>query len=263
MYHLDAGGQNEQQRTALLGPDHCVGARLSVQLPTTITSSGALNATVEVPSGNGQLAPAPNVLVELTPHCATLSPLSGRTDANGAISASVTPTSGCTSVSIDVVARAAPGARPLASGRASAHVPQPRVFQGRYEIIAFTLLDLPNPPRDIPQVDSIGATPGVPNKFQLILPIGCGPPDDYELTTTPTGSGLTFTGTLISCGQITVPQPHPAHVRGEWNSSTGELHIIQFHDVLPDGGTQDDTDSVLLPCSTPAKPGFIECSSVF
>lgn len=263
LYHLDAGGQNAQVRTARLGPDHCVGARLSLQLPTTITSSGTLHATVEVPIGNGQLAPAPNVLVELTPTCATVSPVSGRTDANGAIAATVTPTAGCNSVSIGVVARAAPGTPSLASATASANVTQPRVFPGRYEVIAYTQLDLPNPPRDIPMVDRIGEVPGVPDKFTLVLPIGCGPPDVYDLTATTTGAGLSFTGTLISCGQITVPQPHPSHVRGEWNSSTGELHLIQFHDVLPGGGTQDDIDAVLLPCSTPAKPGFIECSSVF
>jgi hypothetical protein len=85
----------------------------------------------------------------------------------------------------------------------------------------------------------------------------------YDLTATTTVSGLDFTGTLIGCGQITVPQPHPAHFRGDWNSSTGRLHLIQFHDVLPDGGTLDDSDYVLLPCSNPAKPGFIECSSFF
>ena len=263
MYHLDAGGQNDQQRTALLGPDHCVGARLSVQLPTTLTSSGTLNATVEVPIGNGQLGPAPNVLVELTPTCATVSPLSGRTDANGAISASVTPTSGCNSVTVGVVARAAPGSPPLASGTASANVTQPRAFPGRYEVTGFAEIPPLNGTRDIPEVILVAAVIGAPNKFQLILPIGCGPPDVYDLTATTTASGLDFTGTLIGCGQITVPQPHPAHFRGDWNSSTGRLHLIQFHDVLPDGGTLDDSDYVLLPCSNPAKPGFIECSSFF
>ena len=262
LYHLDASGQNDQQRTALLGPDHCVGARLSVQLPTTLTTSGTLNATVQVPTGNGQLAPAPNVLVELTPTCATVSPLSQRTDANGAISASVTPTSGCNSVTVGVVARAAPGSRPLATGTASANVMQPRAFPGRYEVTAFTMLDLPNPPRDIPLVFNVINSPVVANGFQLITRLGCGI-ESWDLTVSTTAAGVDFIGTLRDCGQITVEQPHPSHVRGSWTAATGELHVIQFHDVLPDGGQQDDNDYVLLPCSNPAKPGFIECSSLF
>lgn len=122
VYFLDAAGQNEQVRTHLLGPDFCVGARISAQLPAQISSSGTLNTVVDVPDGNGSFTHAPNVVVDLTPTCATVSPTSGRTDANGAISATVTPGSGCTSVSVQVVARANSGTRPLAQETVSASV---------------------------------------------------------------------------------------------------------------------------------------------
>lgn len=114
LYALDDGGQNDRLRTSLLGPDHCVGLRLNVQFPAQVSASGVLSAVVEVPVGNGQLAPAPNMLIELTSACATVSPSSARTDANGAIAATVTPSSGCGSISIQLVARADGGTTPLA-----------------------------------------------------------------------------------------------------------------------------------------------------
>lgn len=122
LYFLDAAGQNEQLRTDLLGPDFCVGARLDVQLPAQISSSGTLNTVVEVPDGHGSFARAPNVFVELTTTCGTASPASGRTDANGALAATVTPGQGCTSVSVRVLARADSDTRPLAQQVVSAVV---------------------------------------------------------------------------------------------------------------------------------------------
>lgn len=250
------------QRSAILGTRNCIGARLDVQLGVQITAAAPIKITVAVPAGQGQFAPAPNVLVELTPTCATVSPLSGRTDANGAISASVTPTAGCTSVSIEVLARAAAGTAPLAQSRATATVGQQHVFTGRYEVTSYTDLSLPNPPRDIPLTFNVNVSPDIANGFQLISHISCGI-ESWDLTVSNTAAGVDFVGTMRECGQITVQQPSPQHFRGSWSSASGELHLIQFHDVLPDGGQQDDVDYVLLPCSNPAKPGFIECSSLF
>ena len=115
LYVLDGAGQNAQLRTSLLGPDRCVGARMNVQLPAHITSSSTLlTVTVQIPGASGQLVPAANMLVDLIPSCATASPISGRTDAAGVITATVTPTSGCTQVSVTVIARGDTGTTALA-----------------------------------------------------------------------------------------------------------------------------------------------------
>jgi hypothetical protein len=121
-YALDANGNNLvydsrpeaiQERTTILGPENCVEAQLQVTLPT-ITGSATLTAVVQVPAGNGQFAPGANLLIDLTATCASISPNSARTDANGRITAVVTPNAGCTSVSVALVARADPNAAPLA-----------------------------------------------------------------------------------------------------------------------------------------------------
>jgi hypothetical protein len=122
LYFFDEAGQNEALRTQLLGSDRCVNAKLEVQLPAQIVSSATLSTTVRVPAAQGQYAPAPNVLVDLAPTCASVSPASGRTDANGAISMTVTPASGCSSVSVEVTARADPDSTPLARQTVTASV---------------------------------------------------------------------------------------------------------------------------------------------
>jgi hypothetical protein len=124
--------QNEQQRTALLGPDHCVGARLTLPLPAQISAATNLDIKVEVPAAQGQFTPAPNVLVDLTPTCATVNPTSGRTNANGVVSTVVTPSAGCTSASVQAVARANPATPPLAVQVASTMIvgPTPTAFFG-------------------------------------------------------------------------------------------------------------------------------------
>lgn len=119
LYQSDDGGQNDQLRTELLGPDHCVGARMSVQLPAQIAAPTSMTVKVEVPAPQAQFAPAPNVLVELTPTCASVNPSSGRTDASGSISTVLTPAPGCTSASLQIVARADTDTRVLASQVAS------------------------------------------------------------------------------------------------------------------------------------------------
>ena len=102
------------ERTRILGANHCVGARINALLPAQISTSASLDVTVELPSANGQFAPAPNTLVDFTPTCATVNPASGRTNANGVIATTVTPNPGCSSIAVDIVARATAGAAPLA-----------------------------------------------------------------------------------------------------------------------------------------------------
>jgi hypothetical protein len=108
------------ERTAMLGPDHCVGARMDALLPSEITGPTTLDVLVELPSGNGQFAPAPNLRVEFSPTCASVNPTSGQTAANGRVSATVTPSAGCASLSVDVTARANASSSPLAQQRVTA-----------------------------------------------------------------------------------------------------------------------------------------------
>jgi hypothetical protein len=119
LYQSDDGGQNDQLRTGLLGPDRCVGARMNVQLPAEIAAPTSMAVVVEVPAGHGQFAPAANVLVELTPTCASVTPTSARTDASGSISTVLTPAPGCTSASLQATARADAGTAILASQSAT------------------------------------------------------------------------------------------------------------------------------------------------
>lgn len=97
-------------------------ARINATLPAQISTSASLDVTVEVPAGNGQFAPAPNMLVDFTPTCATVNPTSGRTNASGVIATTVTPNAACTSVSVDAVARADVGTAALAQKTVTASV---------------------------------------------------------------------------------------------------------------------------------------------
>jgi hypothetical protein len=94
------------ERTAILGPEHCAGVRLDVEAPGTISGTAPLAVTASVPAGGGNFAPAPDMLVELTAQCGTVSPQSGRTDAQGRFGSNVTADTACTEVRVDIVARA-------------------------------------------------------------------------------------------------------------------------------------------------------------
>ncbi len=118
------------ERTRMLGATHCVGARINALLPAQISTSASLDVTVEMPAANGQFAPAPNMLVDFTPTCATVNPTSGRTNANGVIATTVTPNAACTSVSVDAVARADVGTTPLAQRTVTASVSSNVVLSG-------------------------------------------------------------------------------------------------------------------------------------
>jgi hypothetical protein len=111
-----------RERTRILGADHCVGARLNALFPAQISGSASLDITVEVPTGNGQFAPAANLLVELTPTCANVDSSSGRTDANGRLSTTITPIGGCVALSIQVVARAEANTTPLVQSVVTASI---------------------------------------------------------------------------------------------------------------------------------------------
>ena len=104
--------------------------RINAVLPAQISTSASLNVTVEVPAANGQFAPAPNMLVDFTPTCATVNPASGRTNASGVISTTVTPNAACSSVSVDAVARADVGTTPLAQQTVTASVSSNVVLTG-------------------------------------------------------------------------------------------------------------------------------------
>jgi hypothetical protein len=119
----------EQARTAILGPDHCVGARLNTLFPAQVSGSATLDVTVEVPAGGGQYAPAPNMLVTFTPTCGSVSPTSGRTGAEGNLSTTVTPTGCSSSVSVTAVARADEGTTVLAQKTVTAALGSGSVLQ--------------------------------------------------------------------------------------------------------------------------------------
>ena len=130
LYASDNDGANDQQRTRLLGPSHCVRARINATLPAQVGGSSPLAIAVQIPDASGQFVPAANVLVQLTPHCATLSANSARTDANGNIAVVVTPSTGCTSISVDVVARADANSAPLATQTVTAQASTLTVYAG-------------------------------------------------------------------------------------------------------------------------------------
>lgn len=112
----------KEARTAILGPDRCVFAKMYANFPAQITGATPLNVKVEVPAGSGQYAPAPNMLVSFTPSCGSVSPGSGRTDAEGNVTTTVTPTGCSAAVSVTAVARANEGTTPLVQQTVTATV---------------------------------------------------------------------------------------------------------------------------------------------
>lgn len=123
LYADDNPGQaQEEARTAILGPDRCVFARMYASFPAQIAGATPLGVKVELPVDSGQYAPAPNMLVSFSPSCGSVSPTSGRTDAEGNISTTVTPTDCPESVSVTAVARAEEGTTVLARETVTARV---------------------------------------------------------------------------------------------------------------------------------------------
>lgn len=133
LYTSDNGGQNDQLRTQLLGPDKCVGARMNLQLAPQVAGVADLGISVTVPSGNGQFAPAANLLIEVTPSCGSVNPASGRTNANGQLTVTTRTGSACPDLTIDVVARAEANTTPLVRQQVSARVSDGATFSGSLE----------------------------------------------------------------------------------------------------------------------------------
>ncbi|KAB2869777.1 MAG: S8 family serine peptidase [Burkholderiaceae bacterium] len=123
---LYAGGSptpaQEAFRTSVLGPDRCVRARMNTRFASQVSGPAPLEVTVEVPAGNGQYAPAPDLHVAFTPSCGSVSPSSGRTDAAGRLSTTVAPEGCSSSVTVTAVASANEGTEPLARKTVTAAV---------------------------------------------------------------------------------------------------------------------------------------------
>jgi hypothetical protein len=155
LYASDNGGQNDQLRTQLLGPARCVGARMNLQLAAQVAGHADLGVLVTVPSGNGQFAPAPNLLIEVTPSCGSVNPASGRTDASGQLTVTTSPGASCTNLTLDVVARANANTTPLVRQRVSALVSVAATFSGSVQrtVTTMTVGLFPSTSSDLTSVD--------------------------------------------------------------------------------------------------------------
>src|SRR5262249_5299955 len=80
----------------------------------------------EVPSG-GSFHPAPGLLVDYTPTCATVQPAQSTSDADGRVTTTVTPGPGCNTVKVDLTARAAAGDPPLVTKTVTAMTEGPQI----------------------------------------------------------------------------------------------------------------------------------------
>jgi hypothetical protein len=101
----------------------CPAVAVSAQLPNPIAGPQTLTVGVQAPAASGGLlALAPNLLVELSPTCASVSAASGFTDANGQFTATVTPANGCTSLSVRVTVRVDASHPPLARQTVAASI---------------------------------------------------------------------------------------------------------------------------------------------
>jgi hypothetical protein len=93
----------------------CPAVTLTAQLPNPMSGPQTLTVGAQAPAANGgPPVPAPNLLVELSPTCASVSAASGFTDVNGQFTATVTPGNGCTSLSVRVTVRVDASQPPLA-----------------------------------------------------------------------------------------------------------------------------------------------------
>jgi hypothetical protein len=109
-------GDDSDERTFAIGVN--ADFELVATLPASFTTSAALDVTLRIPAGEGQEPlPAANRYIELIPSCGSVSPESGTTDADGHFRATVTPASGCTQVSVEVIARLEPEGPEIADTR--------------------------------------------------------------------------------------------------------------------------------------------------
>lgn len=115
----DPSGEAIAERGRLLS-GHCLGAQMAAVLPPSFATSATLNVTVQMRDSSGGFQPSPNLLVQLTPTCATVSPASGRTNASGQFSATVTFETNCAELFVVVTARIDDGSPVLAQQTARA-----------------------------------------------------------------------------------------------------------------------------------------------
>lgn len=97
---------------------------MDLQLPSTIPAQApaTANVTVTRTDERGAATPAGNLFVALRSDCGSLSPATGRTDAQGRLVASLTPAGCATSVAVTAVASENEGSAPLAQATTSAAV---------------------------------------------------------------------------------------------------------------------------------------------
>ena len=119
--------------------------RLQAELPGPISTAATITATVEAQDRGTSPAPLPGVLVTFRPTCATVSPTSGRSDARGRISATVTPSAGCSSVTVTVTASAEVGTPSLAETTVTAAA-VPGLVVTSSGLVTFAYAELPTRP---------------------------------------------------------------------------------------------------------------------
>lgn len=116
--------------------------QVNVQMPAQIaaTTSAPVTITVTKRTAQGAQEPASGLLVELSVTCGSVTPTSATTSAQGTVTATITASAGCTSVSLEVVVRESAGAAPVAEQHVSANVtppPQktlPEIIAGSYKV---------------------------------------------------------------------------------------------------------------------------------
>lgn len=97
---------------------------LGLRMPTTIASQASASATLTLTRTDeqGGFVAVPDHHVALSSDCGSVSPASGRTDAQGQLVAQVTPAGCATSIAVSAVASESEGTAPLAQATATATV---------------------------------------------------------------------------------------------------------------------------------------------
>jgi hypothetical protein len=208
----DARQEALDERTAILGPEHCVGARVVIDAPSGIILTAPLEIAVEVPGPGGTFVPAPNTRVDLVPTCGTVTPESGTTDADGRFDSTVTLGTGCGAVTVQAIARAAENTPPLATSTVS--------------LSSVTVI----------ATISNGYTPGVSPGNTLSIFSSASPPTvPFEINCGEARLPIenfvngTLTERYLVTGQFEAPGApcvrYPAVYRGAISSVTAKLHI--------------------------------------
>jgi hypothetical protein len=108
------------------------GARMNAVFPASISAATTLPVTVELQASDGSFSPAADILISFSATCASVSPASGRADANGRFATTVTPTQGCTTVSVVATASVDVGRPAVAQQTVNAAVTSVVLLNGLY-----------------------------------------------------------------------------------------------------------------------------------